>query len=180
MQIDTRSIPLKVVRGTNSAAGSITEPVPTLTAPAGPTGADGVIPMGESFGEECANSLKLIPYGTGSSGNTYTMKVYQWDVVPPQRSTIGGQPLWVPTLLASFTITLGNVTGVAGTDVNASQLFSTTITLIAGNANVSNEIISPGSNVLSHIIVDAKGAQFVEIRTAVVSATDTNCLYKQL
>lgn len=176
MQIDTRSIPLKAVRGTNSTASSITEPIPTTTVPTG----DGVIPMGETFGEECANSLKLIPYGTTTSGNAFTMKVYQWDVVPPIRSTIGGLPLYVPTLLASFTVTLGNVTGVAGTDVNASQLFATTITLTTGNANVSNEIISPGSNVLAHIIVDAKGSQFVEIRTAVSTATDANCLYKPL
>ena len=56
--------------------------------------------------------------------------------------------LWIPVLLASFTVTLGTAPGIAGSDVNGSQLFATSIALVTGNANVSNEVLSPTGNVI--------------------------------
>jgi hypothetical protein len=104
--------------------------------------------------------------------------VYQWDMV---FSHAGNAPLWVPSLLASFTCTLCTQAGVAGTDVDNTQLFCGTIALVAGNANISNEVLSPTGNVIAHIIVDAKGAQYVETRFGTgSSATSCNCLSKKL
>lgn len=182
MQIDTRYTPLVLTNSANVTASSVTEPTPTGTPPNG----DGVISMGCSggptqsftFGATLANSLKLIPIGAGSSTNTFTMKVYGWDLTVPGGLSSG---TWVPHLLASFTCTLCTQTGVANTDVVATQLFCGTIALVAGNANVSNEVLSPTGNVIAHIILDAKGCALVECRFGTGgSATSCNCLAKRL
>jgi len=182
--------------GGNSTGGA-GEPVPIFInppadpAPTGVTNADdGVIamaemlsPNGSGFGAMTANSLMLIPYGAGSATQTYTLKAYGWRATAGQGGTKGGQALdnvWIPFLLASFTVTLGTAPGLTGGDVNASQLFATTIALVTGNANVSNEIVSPGSNVIAHIILDAKGVQYVELRFTMISATSGNCLVAKL
>lgn len=190
MQIDTRSMPFQIGNpGGNSTAGSIVEPLPQLAVPGTTTtsgvttAGDGIIAMAEQisqggFGAMTSNSLMLIPYGAGSSTQTYTLKCYGWRRTIPMGGVTAG--IWVPFLLASFTVTLGTAPGLAGTDVNASQLFNTTLALVAGNANVSNEIVSPGSNVIGHIILDCKGVQYVETRYAMVSATSGNCLVAKL
>lgn len=194
MQIDTRGGRFAISNpGGNVARNGIVEPVPfsTITAPtpqqnAPSTGVvttnqltDGVIEMaGDGAtgpGGLTANSLQMIPYGTGSATNTFTMKAYGWRRTGGVGANLTG--LWVPYLLASFTVTLGTATGVGGCDVNASQLLATTIALVTGNANVSNEILSPTGNVIAHIILDAKGAAYVELRFSTGGvATDCNCM----
>jgi hypothetical protein len=190
VQIDTRSMPFDIGNpGGNSTAGSIVEPLPQLAIPGTTTtsgvttAGDGIIAMAEQisqggFGAMTANGLMLIPYGAGSATQTYTLKCYGWRRTLGKGETAAG--LWVPFLLASFTVTLGTAPGIAGTDVNASQLFATTIALVTGNANVSNEIVSPGSNVIGHITLDAKGVQYIETRYAMVSATSGNCLVAKM
>ncbi len=159
MEIDTRSAPFFLAYPTaNSTATSITFPVPTLTEPTG----DGVIGMNRSSGysgEYSANGLIIIPYGAGSATNTMLMNCYGW------RPTIGrlAKPLWVAFELATFTVTLCTVPGIAGADVNESQLFAGTISLGVGTANVSNEIVSPTGNVVGHILLDTKGCVLVQI-----------------
>lgn len=193
MLIETRSSKFQISNpGGNSTAASIVEPLPSLTSPdiaAVSTGVtsvgDGVIALGGGSagipgGIVAPNSLILVPYGAGSSTQTFTMKVYAWRRTLAATGPPTQFPIWVPYLLASFTVTLGTAPGLATADVNASQLFATTIVLVTGNANISNEIVSPGSNVLAHIVLDAKGAQFVEFRYAVVTATSANCLVATL
>lgn len=155
----------------NATATSITKPVPTLTKPTG----DGVFDLGgRQEGSISAPGLVLMPYGAGAATNTFSMAVYGW------RSTLGSggaYRLWVPALLASFTCTLGTAPGLAGADVNASQLFCDTITLAAGNANISNEILSPTGNEPAHIILDGKGFTLIECRFGTgSSATSCNSL----
>ncbi len=174
MIIETTSVPLTISNpGGNITAASITFPVPTLTIPTG----DGVINLGLG-GQMTANGLFLIPYGAGSAAQTFTMAVYAW------HNTLGyggAKQLWVAAELATFTCTLCTVPGLAGADVNASQLFCGTIALGVGNANVSNEILSPTGNVVAHILLDVKGAKLVEIRFGTgSSATSCNCLYKRI
>lgn len=178
MQIDTRSGPFAVTNSSNVSAASITFPLPTLTRPSG----DGVIMMGGDqmhMGALAPNSLILVPFGTGSATQTFTLNAYGWRETTGATGTAGTtgtQSLWVAYELATFTCTLSTVPGITGTDVNASQLFAGTITLGVGNANVSNEIISPTGNVIAHIILDAKGSRFVELRFAKGTNTDCNCL----
>lgn len=189
MQIDTRYTNLVVTNPGGNVTGTLTEPAPTITNPwltttGVTTAGDGVISMGFPIsqaswsGGMLANSVKLIPFGVGSNGNTFTLKVYAWDRI----QVSGNQPLWVPTLLASFTCTHGStMPGVANTDVNASQTFCSTIALVVGNANISNEIISPATtSEIASIILDAKGAALVETRFTVGTNTSCNCLAKVL
>jgi hypothetical protein len=172
VQLDTRSGTFLVTNSANVTASSITFPVPQTATPSG----DGVIEMGGTVGALAPNGLILVPFGVGSATNTFTMNAYGW------RRTVGGgvpstDPLWVAYQLAAFTVTLCTVPGLANTDVNASQLFTGTITLTSGNANVSTEVVSPTGNVVAHIVLDAKGSQFVELRFGTGgSATSCNCL----
>lgn len=181
VQIDTRTGPFQIANPVNgnTTASSITFPVPTTSPPAG----DGVIPMGETIGQVAPNGLMLVPYGAGSATNTFTLNAYGWRKTTGY--TVGAQsqtlPLWVAYLLASFTCTLSTVPGLGNTDVNASQLFAGTITLVTGNANVSNEILSPTGNVVAHIMLDAKGSNYVQLLYGTGgSATSCNCLWARV
>lgn len=170
MLIDVRAADLFITNPTaNVTAVSITLPVPQLTAPAG----DGVFDIGRPEGGIAAPGVKLIPYGAGSATNTFTMSVYGW------QHTLGGasKQLWVPTILASFTCTLCTAPGVAGADANASQLFCGTIALAIGNANISNEVLSPATNDIGHVIVSTKGVRLMQVLFGTgSSATSCNAL----
>lgn len=189
MQIQTLSSAFEVAnRGGNSTAGSIVEPAAFAALSPGQNPknqavtsgvtsvGDGVIALG-NYAAEANNSVVILPYGAGSSTQTFTLKAYAWDVTIVDGSTYA---LWVPYLLASFTCTLSTFAGVANTTVNASQLFCGTIALVTGNANVSNEILSPTGNVNAHIVLDTKGCQFMEFRYAMVTATSGNALVKKM
>lgn len=171
MQIDTRAGPFAITNPTaNITAASITNPVPTLTEPTG----DGVLNIGSPEGGITPNGLLIIPYGVGTATNTFTMNVYGWR----HTSGYGGaQKLWVPYMLASFTCTLSTTTGVAGADLVVASKLCDTIALITGNANISNEIISPTGNAVAHIILSGKGSTKVEFRFGTgSSATSCNAL----
>lgn len=172
MLIDTRSGFLAVTNTSNVTDASITFPVPTTTMPTG----TGVITMGSPDGSLTSNGLILIPFGAGSATQAFTMTVYAWYAT----RGVSSNTIWVATTLASFTCTLSTVPGLAGTEVDASQLFCGTITLATGNANVSNEIISPTGNTVGHILLDAKGARRVEVRFAKGTATSANCLVQRM
>ncbi len=178
MQIDVRSCPLEVSNpGGNATTSSITVPVPTVTLPSG----DGFIQMGQggaTQGGSAPSGIKIIPYGVGSAGLIFSLGVYGWSEV---NSGLGNTLLWTPHLLAQFNCTLGAVPGIAGTDVNASQLFCNTIALAVGNGNVSNEIISPTGTSIAHCIVNSKGCRFLQLLFGTGgSATSANALVATL
>lgn len=176
MQIDTRSSPFFISNPTgNVTTASITFPVPTLVKPTptpNPNG-DGVIEMGQGGGMS-AQGLMIVPYGAGIATNTFSLSCYGWR---PTEGQNGQKIVWVAYTLADFTCTLGTVPGVNLGDVNASQLFCGTIVLTVGNANISNEIVSPTGNDAAHILLDAKGSKFIELRFGTgASATSCNAL----
>ncbi len=180
MQIDTRSSHFMSAYTTNvtTAGTSITNPAATTTAPVpGPT--TGIIQMGDQ-GMMSANGLELIPFGVGTATNTFLLSVFALDAVKALDPTTN-KTLWFYWPLATFTCTLCTYAGVANTDVNASQLFCGTITLGVGNANVSNEIVSPTGNLVASITLDTKGAKYVYLALAMNnSATSANCLFRRL
>lgn len=176
MQIDTRSSPLFKVRETNDTTASITFPVPRLTEPSG----EGIINMGQGGGDS-SNGLMLIPFGAGSATNTFSMNCYAWTPTLGVTDHATLVPLWVATVLGTFTCTLSTVPGLATSYVNASQLFCGTIVLVVGTQNVSNEVISPTGNTVAHILLDTKGSKLVEIRFGTgASATSCNCLARRM
>lgn len=175
MLIETTSSHLSRVSAADSvvAGTSIANPADRYDAPSG----DGIIKMG-SGGVLTSNGLLLIPYGTDTAAQTFLMSVFAWD---HEKSKAGNKDLWTAYLLASFTCTLCTLAGLAGTDVDASHLYCGTITLGVGNANVSNEIISPTGNVKASIILDAKAPRLIEVKFARnSSAVSMNCLYRKL
>lgn len=174
--ISTRSTAINPVRGTNSttAGVAIANPADKLTIPSG----DGVIQFGD-YGTKGPNGLQLIPYGVGSDTNTFLMSVFAWDIIPGVQGT--SVDSWTAWLLAAFTCTLTTLTGAAGGRLGTSNRYCDTIALTEGNANVSNEIISPEGDVKASIILDGKGARFIEILFAMnSSSTSANCLYREL
>jgi hypothetical protein len=174
MQIDIRSAPLRITNAVDVTAATVTLPVPTATKPSG----DGVIDMGTDGGMT-ASGLFLQPYGTGSATNTFSMSVYGWRQVTPRLTQ--GNGLWVYTTLATFTCTLGTQTGVANSPIDNTHLFVTTIALVIGNANISNEVLSPGDNTPAHITLLAKGCTLIEVRFGTgSSATSCNCLVSRI
>jgi hypothetical protein len=155
--------------------------IPTTTAPSG----DGVIGFGH-LGGYCPGHLLLIPIGIGA-GATFSLKVLGWRATklpPGQPATL---PLWVPVELATYAITLGTATGVAGSDLGVSTLFPTTITSTGGPTFITTGAapicpdwfqISPGSNSIGMISQSSFGFRFLEvIYTTGGSATSCNGLY---
>lgn len=179
MLIETRSTDLTKLLTANStvADASISEPAWTATQPAtGPT--TGVIDMSLT-GQSSANALKFFPFGAGVATNTFLLSVFGWDLVHPRLTQHSG--IWISWLLASFTCTLNTVAGVPGTEVDENQLACGTIALVVGNANVSNEILSPTGNLVASILLDTQGAKLVQPKFATNgSATSANTLYRKV
>lgn len=179
VNVTTQSSQMARVLSTNSAvaATSIANPATSFASP-GSGQTTGVITMGAGS-EFSNNGLLLIPYGVGSATNTFLMSVFAWDFVHPvvtQRAQV-----WVAWLLASFTCTLNTVAGLAGGEVDETQLFCGTIALVSGNANISNEIVSPTGNLIASIVLDTKGAKMVQpLFARNASATSANAIYRRM
>jgi hypothetical protein len=176
MLLETISQPFRLVRSANSTDSSFASKVPTADKPSGA----GVLDLG-GFGVANQNGVMLVPFGTGSDGDTFSLRVLAWHWISDPTITKAVTTLWVPALLCELSVTLssGNP-GVAGTILGSSNYFAKSISLTTGNANVSTETVSPAtSGVLAHATVDMKGAQMLEvIFTTGSSATDCNALYK--
>jgi hypothetical protein len=179
VRIETRSGPMVRLLAVNDATGgtSIADPADTLTNPISPTTgpAAGVIPLGAG-GATSPNGLKLIPFGTDTSAQTFLMSVFAIERI--LGGPAGVADSWTHHLLASFTCTLCTKAGLANTAVNGSQLYCGTIALGVGNANVSCEVVSPTGNQAAHVVIDTKGAELVKVLFALnSSAASMNALW---
>ncbi len=175
VRVVTAAAEMNRVLVTNSTtnASAIANPADSEHAPT-----LGVIPMGQG-GQTASNGLQFLPYGAGVATNTFLMSVFAWDLIHAYDD--GNVPYWTAWPLATFTCTLCTLTGKAGSDVNASQLYCGTIALVIGNANISNEIISPTGNMKASITMDAKGCQLVQVLfDRNDSATSANALWRRI
>jgi hypothetical protein len=184
MTIETPSHELVAVASANLTATSFTTLVPkTATPNVTVTAGSGVVALGVG-GATASSALLVVPYGVGSDGNTFSMSVYGWNFVR-HRTVNGGAALWVPVLLCTFTAcTLeSTLPGVAGTELGATQLFCSTMTLGVGNSGTSVEVVAPGAsaNQIAHALIDAKGFRFVEFAfNTGSSATSCNALVARM
>lgn len=168
MQIHTNLEDFRKARAANSTASAFASIVPTVTEPTG----QGVIEMGEAGSSPAA--LMLVPFGRNSDGDTFKIRVWGW-----RKVSLG--TLWVPTLLLEATCTVSALPGVSGADLTDSDLFCDAITVSVGNENVGYELLAPGTDLIAHILVDAKGCRKVTIDFDIDSgATEMNCLYARL
>ena len=119
---------------------------------------------------EGVRNLYVQPYGAGADNATLSFRFVGW------RQTQGG--LWVPGVLCEVDGTLCASVGVAGQDVGASERFCDTLSLVTnlGNSNVSVEVFSPQNNTPGHLLLDTKGAEYVELLVKVGTATSGNAL----
>lgn len=177
MQIETLSTAFALARASNVTSDD-TLPTPAVLDAAPPdVAANGWLAIGAGGGLT-SNGLQLMPFGKAATG-TYVLYVYglRWLA---SRTGDSGKTLWVPYLLASFNVTLGTMAGVDGTPVDSTNVFATTIALIAGTANVSNEIVSPASNLPAHIMVDTKGSKYIKTVFDLTTATEANALFARV
>jgi hypothetical protein len=181
--ISTRSSDLALLFATNSTrvGTAVAQPVDRTTPPITDTTANfetGVIDMApvDSYS---ANGLKLFPFGTNTAAQTFLLALFGWDVLKGDQASIAD--LWHPQLLASFTCTLSASTGLAGTRINASQLYCGTIVVLAGNANVSCEALSPTGNVAACVRLDTLGARYVTGYTFLnASSASANAMWRRV
>jgi hypothetical protein len=149
---------------TNSTASSITAPAATTTKPTG----DGVMDMGV-LGS--CNAVMFSFFGTATNNQTATALILGWRRV----SGLNATDLWVPEKYLLLALTYGALAGVAATPVVASQLFADTIAVTTAFTS-AYEVISAADDQMARVKVDHTGAELVEVRPAIGTATSGNAL----
>lgn len=163
----TASRDLVRVLATNATDSSFPSRVPTATEPSGA----GVLDLSFPNSTAVPNHLLLLPYAIGADDVTFNMRVLGWALV---------SDLYVPTILAEVACTACTVTGVAAKTVLDTERFCDTLTLTYGNAGISAEVVSPGNNIVGHLLLDLKGHSTVEVIFDATGATSMNALYRTL
>lgn len=177
MLIETLSGDYRIARSTDSTDASFPSRINTITEPT----QDGVYDL--STGLPLVQNLALIlPYGVGSDNDTFSVRVIGWRKVgtarPGGQVPAGNTRLWIPLVLAEYACTLSADVGVAGAIIDNTHRFADTMTLTTGNANVSEELVSPGGDLKAHAVLDLKGVHKLEFTFQITSGTTAmNCLF---
>lgn len=166
-----------------NATGSFPSRIPTIAAPAtvSPqtvTSQDvyDLVAMGLS-----PSNARIIPFGTGSATNTFSVRVIGWiDSQPVAGSS--NAVLWVPTVLCEYLCTLGTAVGVANAAVLDTEKFCDTISLVANRGTDGQDTTkaSPTNNLVAQFLVDLKGSKRIELCYSVGTNTDCNALVQFL
>jgi hypothetical protein len=133
-----------------SSAATDTASVPTLTDP---LSTDGVVLVKD------ANLAKLLFFGEGVDGELISdVRVYAWSRLRP-----GANQTFIPTLIGKYNMVIGTYAGPAsGTDVDDSDLFAESITLVDGDE--SSRIVSGVANECASLTVDLEGAEYIQVK----------------
>lgn len=180
--------PWQKARATNATDTSFSARPPTITEPSG----DGVVGLaGPAPGGVAPGRVVFIPYGAGDDDDVFDLRLLGW-----RRVGSGAGPadvLWVPTILAQFTCTMGTAVGVAGAPVVATERFCDTIVIHAtitaqlkstdtdgaGAASTGHVLVcSPANNLVAHAVVLTEGCEKVELLFDMTTGdpTNGNCL----
>lgn len=176
MLLETLSTSFRKARSVNQTSTSFVAKIPTVTEPKGDIGTNtgaSVIELG-NYGGATQNGVLACFYGVGSNNNTFSARIIGWRSIGENAvSTM----LWVPVLLAEYAVILSSTyPGIAGKTIVATEFFADTITLTYGNANVSEEIVSPTADAgIAHVVADIKGFQKLEFAFAINSGSATDC-----
>lgn len=177
--IETISTPWRKVRSVNQTSAAFVDKLATLTEPAGDAGTaigSSILEVGRNT-SITQNGLALLPYATGSDGDTFSLRVFGWAPGPYPNSN--GQFTWFPQLLCEVLCTISSSNpGVANGYVVATELFAKTITATHGNENIDFSIASAATAALNAaLLVDIRGHQKIEVTFKVESgATGCNAL----
>jgi len=147
---------------TSSTNNALTAPAPTTTQPSGA----GIV----SLQGNPPAWLRVLPFGTGTKGQTFTVRLIGWSLV---------NTLWVPCILCQFTATIGAAVGVNGSDVTAAENFCDTVSAPITNfgaAGINCQPYSPQNDTPGAYLIDACGYLLFEVDIAVGTATAGNVL----
>jgi hypothetical protein len=130
-------------------------------------------------GEAMPNAVELRFFGRDAANETFLARV--WGFTKGIGSPGGtATECWERVLLAQFTLTLGNIAGVAGTLIEASDFEVDTITLTYG-ASADVSISSPANDLPAKVRIDHQGYPILGIELDDnVSAAEVNALYRFL
>jgi hypothetical protein len=161
--------PFQKLFSTNATNASITELVPTTTAPTG----DGVI-NSITFGGTCdsgwgGNAVLLNFYGVGANNNTFTARVTIWRLIGA---------LWIPLRLTELSGTLGLMVGVALSDVLNTERFADTLTESTAYTT-AKEIVSPANDSIAAVKLDILGATKIQVQFNKGTCTSVNGLLSE-
>ena len=154
--------PFKKARATNATNTSFPSKVLTTTEPSG-DGVHDIVPI-EGGISPC--KVLVVPYGTGDANDVFDMRIIGWRPLVREAQNV---LLWVPTILASLTCTLGAGTGVAGTPVLNTALIVDTITILSEPSVTADttrqglvEVYSPANDTLAWAELDLRGSYKIE------------------
>jgi hypothetical protein len=185
--IETISTNWNKARQVNSTASSFSTKIPTATRPTTADAGDAtsqvaLLMRNDKTAAPVQNGMRVVPFGTGSDTNTFSLAVIGWaHCDDPLKLGYTPTRLWVPTLLVLLSCELDSgLPGIAGTTIDSTQYFVSTITLTYGDPGVSVDIVSPGhgNGWIAHALLDFKGFPIVEPAFSTGgSATDCNALW---
>lgn len=186
--IETLSAPFRKMRVTNATDASFPSVIPVTTEPIGVGDAAAqttlaIHKLGLGAGGDVQNGCQAVFYAVGADNVTFSARCYSWVPIVVTDGTLLVQ--WVPILLCEVALTASTITGVAGSPVLGTERYADTVTLTIGNANVSLEILSPGTTTansgIAHVLMDFKGPALVQWTfTTGGSATSCNGLFKPI
>jgi hypothetical protein len=162
-----------------NATGSFPSRIPTTTVPAT------VVPQtvtSQDVYDLAATGIKpvsarIIPFGTGSATQTFSVRVIGWTDAQPTFGT-SSAVLWVPTILCEYLCTLSTAVGVAGSAVLDTERFVDTLSLVANRGTDGQDTtrLSPTGNLLANFVVNLRGSKMIELCYSVGTNTDCNAL----
>lgn len=129
-------------------------------------------------GNSSQNALHIVPYGVGSDGTTFSMRVFLWKRHNHAEAGLY-VPQWLPVFAGEFLCTLdSSVTGAAGAKIDATHYFCKTVALTYPTTQPSSiEIISPVAGLIGSVMLDMKGPLRLQVEFSTgSSATSCNAL----
>lgn len=156
-------------RTANSTATALTAKQVTATEPSGA----GIHDLRRSApGAGVHNSLLILPYCRGANNDTFNVRVTGWRRVGTNDATA----VWIPMTLAELACTAGNLPGVAGKELIATDFLADTISLTKGST--TDAIVnSPADDTPAYARIDLQGCVKVEIDFDLgITPTEMNAL----
>jgi hypothetical protein len=174
----TLARPLRRALATNSNSSSLTAKASTTTLPSN----DGVLVLRPDSAGVVPQKVMVWPIGNGGKSNAFSMRVIGWE----QAIAANAAALWVPSILAEVSATLGNAVGVFNAAVSNAERFADTITIVSARqslfTDVSNtqsfqegtvEIISPANDTQAWFVVNTYGLSRLEFQFNQTTGTPT-------
>lgn len=151
------AFPLRKASSTNSTATAFTAKIPTATKPSGAAVHDLFDgDYGVAIETYLPDYVQIIPFGTDGNNDTFDMRLWGWS----RAYTGTSSELWIPQLLASLSVVLGNVDGSA---IAASTFLADSITVNVGAAaGQFRDLVQTANDTPASVIFHIRGCELLE------------------